>query len=183
MHTRTDLDRTAATASASLPDDLHPLIAALASHDVLARDHARRMLVDMGSPAVDPLIAAIGSPSHAIRWEAAKALSEIGDLRAVPALIIALDDVRFDVRWLAAMGLIALGEASLIPLLVALQHTSWDEGNLRESAHHILRTHIGGALSTILAPVVAALEGADPSLTVPLAAYHALAVLRDGAGG
>ncbi|NTU80878.1 MAG: HEAT repeat domain-containing protein [Chloroflexales bacterium] len=162
--------------------ELHPLVSALASHDAVVRDQARQTLVAMGTPAVDQLIAALQSPRHELRWEAAKALGEIADPRAAPALIAALEDVRYDVRWLAAVGLIALRESGLIPLLQTLEHASWSEGNLRAGAHHVLRAQLGGPYATALAPVVAALEGPESSLTTPLAAYRALGALRDTQG-
>jgi hypothetical protein len=164
---------------APTPAELRALVAALAAHDRRVRDRARQALVDRGAPVVEALIPALRSPNHTMRLEAAKALSAIADPRSVPALIEALDDERFDVRWLAALGLIALPEASLIPLLSALQRTPWSESNLHTGAHQILRTQLRGPYGAIIAPVVAALKGAEPSVTVPLAAYHALGALRD----
>lgn len=182
METKTQTDGGADALPTPTIADLHPLIAALSSHDVLARTRARQALVEMGAPVVDQLIVALRSPSHTTRWEAAKALGEIADPLAAPALIAALDDDRFDVRWLAAMGVIALREAGLVPLLEALVQLPLDKGNLREGAHHVLRSQLGGAYDTIIAPVVAALEGSEASLTVPLAAYRALGALRGEQG-
>lgn len=179
MELQTQTDGRADAAPTPTLDDLHPLIAALSSHDVLARTRARQALVEMGAPVVDQLIVALDSPNHTTRWEAAKALGEIAEPRAAPALIAALDDGRFDVRWLAATGLIALRDDSLIPLLEALVQAPWGKGYLHEGAHHILRAQLGGAYATTIAPVVSALEGSEPSLTVPLAAYRALGTLRD----
>nr|PZN18096.1 MAG: PBS lyase [Chloroflexota bacterium] len=142
------------------------------------RAAARRALVEFGSPAREPLVAALRSPSHTVRWEAAKALSELADPASAPALVQALTDERFDVRWLAAMGLIALQQAGLAPLLEALEQASWDKVLLRDGARHILRTQLSGPHGSVLAPVVAALEGTEPAVTVPLAAYRALAALR-----
>jgi HEAT repeat protein len=125
------------------------------------------------------LITALRSPSHTVRWEAAKALSELADPASAPALVQALTDERFDVRWLAALGLIALRQAGLVPLLDALEHASWDRVLLRDGARHILRAQLGGPYGSVLAPVVAALEGPEPGVTVPLSAYRALGALRD----
>lgn len=69
----------------------------------------------------------------------------------------------------------------VIPLLVALEHEIRSTSCLHEGAHRILRAQLGGRFGAALAPVVAALEGVEPSLTVPLAAYHALDQLRDRA--
>ena len=43
----------------------------------------------------------------------------------------------------------------------------------------ILRSQIRGPLGLIIAPVVAALEDVEPSVTVPIAAYSALSTLTD----
>jgi HEAT repeat protein len=67
----------------------------------LRRQEARLELVQTGEPAVSALIAALQDPSEQMRWEAAKALSEIGDPYAVPALISALGDPSFGMRWTA----------------------------------------------------------------------------------
>jgi HEAT repeat protein len=158
--------------------DIQSLIGALASRDVLARDRARYTLVQIGQRAVVPLIAALDDADGIVRWEAAQALGQIRDPAAAPALIAALNDQRFDVRWLAARGLIALGRDGIAPLLRSLEQGAWDDVWLREGAHHILRAQIGGPLGLIIAPVVAALEGMEPSITVPIAAYNALSALH-----
>lgn len=159
--------------------DIEPLIATLSSRDVLARERARRTLVELGPPVVKRLMAALRSPSHTVRWEAAKALSDIGSPEAGPALVEALDDERFDVRWLAALGLIMLQEDALIPLLEAIEHAPWDASAMRDGAHHVLRAQLGGPYGTILAPVVAALEGPSSRLSAPVAAFQALSALRE----
>src|SRR5687768_14388467 len=80
-------------------NELHAFITSLASKDVRVRAAARRALVQSGQPTVEPLTQALRSPNHIVRWEAAKALSEIADPASAPALIQALMDERFDVRW------------------------------------------------------------------------------------
>jgi hypothetical protein len=159
--------------------DIPALIEALASRDVLMRDRASAALVQLGQPALGPLVAALASADGVVRWEATHALTQMHNPAVAPALIAALDDQRFDVRWLAAKGLIELGRDGIIPLLRSLEQGSWDNVWLREGAHHILRTQIRGPLGLIIAPVVAALEGMEPSVTVPLAAYNALSTLLD----
>lgn len=169
-----------AESAAAAPGAEEPgaLIATFASGDVRVRAAARRALVELGPLAREPLVAALRSPNHTVRWEAAKALSELADPASGPALVQALTDERFDVRWLAAVGLIALGQAGLVPLLQALEHASWDRVLLRDGARHILRAQLGGPHGHALAPVVTALEGPEPAVTAPLAAYRALGALR-----
>jgi len=157
------------------------MMAILAGDDSLARQRARESLVDIGKPAVAPLMEALESPesNFHLRWEAAKALSELEDPAAAPVLIKALeDDDNFSVRWLAAEGLIALGRDGLAPLLETLVQRS-DSASLREGAHHVLRMLNEGSLHSQVAPVLAALEDIQPILEVPVAAHAALDALGE----
>jgi HEAT repeat protein len=157
------------------------LIADLASQSPLVRANARQSLVTMRGPAVAPLIEALADPKLQVRWEAAKALSQIADPAAAPALVQALRDRGFGVRWLAAEGLIALGSKGLVPLLRALIDHS-DSVWLRQGAHHVLHDLAKGNLKDLLQPVVAALEDVEPSLEVPVAAETALHALAPAEG-
>ncbi|HMP42215.1 MAG TPA: HEAT repeat domain-containing protein [Roseiflexaceae bacterium] len=158
------------------------LIEALAAADVVVRERARNELLDLGAVAVPALIAALGEHDGTVRWEAAKALGQIGTPEAAPALVLALSDQRFDVRWLAAEGLIGLGDASIRPLLQALRAATLDDAWLREGALRVLRAQGGNAPGHPLAAVVAALSGPEPSVSVPLAAYRALEATAAASG-
>lgn len=152
------------------------LVADLASQDELVRTDARQSLVGIRGPAVSALIGALGDPRRQVRWEAAKALGEIANPRAAPALVRALRDTEFSVRWLAAEGLIAFGPKGLVPLLRALIEHS-DSVWMRQGAHHVLHDLARGDLREVLQPVLAALQGIEPSLEAPLAAETALDAL------
>jgi HEAT repeat protein len=149
------------------------LIVDLGSKDGLVRIRARRALVTIGNKAVAALEEALMSKDKWKRWEAAKALGQIGDAEATKALINALQDEMFDVRWLAAEGLISIGRQTLIPLLRKLTKES-DSLWLREGAHHILHGINLGGLEKILLPVRNALEDFEAPLEVPFAAKVAL---------
>ncbi len=124
----------------------------------------------MGAAGVPTLIRLIEhSPSDHARWEAAKALGQIGDPSGAAALVEALEDNDGGTRWLAAEGLIGLGEGGLSPLLQALVEHS-DSVWLREGGHVVCRALSKGPLAGLLSPLSAALEGAEPELVVPLAA-------------
>jgi len=156
------------------------LIGVLSGNDGLARQEARESLVDIGRPAVAPLTEALAAPdsNYRLRWEAAKALSQLEDPEAAPVLVNALEDESFGVRWLAAEGLISLGQDALAPLLEALVQCS-DSAVLREGAHHVLRMLNESDLhSQLVAPVLAALEDVEPIVQVPVAAHTALDVLK-----
>jgi HEAT repeat protein len=109
-----------------------------------------------------------------VRWEAAKALSEMRAPAAAQALVNTLEDDSLGIRWLAADGLIAMKREGLPPLLQTLAERP-DSVLLREGTHHVLRTLAGEKnLHSQLAPVLAALEDAEPALKMPLAARDAI---------
>ena len=153
------------------------LIAALSSEDDAKRVKARHSLVAMGKAAVPLLAEALKKGDGLVRWEAAKALGEIGVSEAAPPLVKALEDEEFDVRWLAAIGLIGMNIKGLKPLLHALMEQG-DSVFLREGAHHVIHDLAKGGLRKYLAPVLAALENVEPAISVPQAAFHALEMLE-----
>lgn len=153
------------------------LIATLADTDPVERDGARRALVRIGGPAVEPLIAALQDAREHVRWEAAKALFSIAHPVAAPALVTALEDKDVNVRWLAAEGLCALDRHGLMPLLGALIQGA-DSDWLRQGAHHVLHKLVKKDPAHPAAGVLAALEDQEPQLGVPVAAQTALDALR-----
>jgi HEAT repeat protein len=164
------------------PAMIHSLIAALKSDDGRAREAARQGLVAIGKPAVRPLIQALDNPNHYVRWEATKALGEIGDPAAAGALVRTMeDDPRFEVRWLAAEGLITLGIDGLPPLLQALVERS-DSVWLLEGARHVLHVLAREGLGPLVSPVLTALVDMEPELEVPEAASIALDKLTGAVG-
>jgi HEAT repeat protein len=175
---RNDVKRDVIVVQPADPAPVKDLMAALSSHNGKEREGARKALIRIGGPAVQPLIELLGSAGrencdeHAC-WEAAKALASIGDPAAAPALLVALEDTNGGTRWLAGEGLIALGRPALVPLLDALIRHS-DSPWLREGAHHILRTLALRRIEGVTRPVLEALESANPALEVPLAAEAAL---------
>ena len=152
------------------------LIADLASKDGVVRVKARQQLVAYKKLSVAPLIRTLSNENDWMRWEAAKALSQIGNNRAIKALLEALADDKFEVRWLAAEGLIRIGRKAIVPLLQALVKHS-DSYWLREGIHHVLHDMNKGKITKVVRPVLAALEGPEPSLEVPQAAQAALDAL------
>ena len=147
------------------------LISDLSSKNDSTRVRTRYGLVAMGRAALPSLIEALKSHEYLTRWEAAKALGEIGDSEAAPALVGALEDEDFDVRWLAAEGLTKMGIKGLKPLLEALRDRG-DSPLLLEGAHHVFHDLTKGGLKKSLTPVLAALEAIEPGREVPWAAAH-----------
>jgi HEAT repeat protein len=165
------------------PATISALVTDLSSKDGLVRVRARLSLIAIGEQAVSPLVKALATKKQWVRWEAVKALGQIGSPAATEALVRALEDEMFDIRWLAAEGLIVIGRDALEPLLHALLERS-DSEWLREGVHHVLHdlARRGSDLNDILQPVLAALEDIEPSLEVPLAAEAALNKLIGGDG-
>jgi len=97
---------------------VEPLIAALKDEDVRMR--AVEALGKIGDPrAVEPLIAALKDQDERMRKWAAEALGQIGDPRAVEPLIAALKDQ--DVRMRAVEALGKIGDPRAVePLIAAL---------------------------------------------------------------
>jgi len=152
------------------------LVGALGIPDGLIRVTARQVLVMIGKEAVAPLTQALTSKDNRQRWEAAKALGQIGDPGATDALITALEDDMFDVRWLASEALVAIGHKAIVPLLRALAKKSeslW----LREGAHHFLHGIDMSNIRNVLMPVRQALEDVDSPLKLPFVVHAALKAL------
>ncbi len=152
------------------------LIADLASDNGVVRVKARRQLVAYKARSVAPLVKELSNKSDYVRWEAAKALSQIGNPASIQALLRALEDNMFDVRWLAAEGLIRIGPKAVVPMLEALVEHS-ESYWLREGSHHVMHDMNKGKLMEVLRPVLVTLESNEPPLTVPLAARVALDTL------
>ena len=165
----------AATSDAS--PGIEELIADLGSRNGFERLNARRTLIALGQPAVQPLIEALSSDEEVVRWEAAKAFTRLHAPEAAPALVNSLEDRDGDVRWLSAESLVALGPDSLPPVLEALVKQP-DSIYLREGAYHVLRELNHGDLAPITQPVLNALQHYEPELVVPLSAEQALAKLH-----
>jgi HEAT repeat protein len=157
----------------SIEESIKTLIGDLISQDDLVRVKARKQLVAYRSRSVAPLVNELSSKNGQMRWEAAKALSQIGSPASTDALIKALEDPIFDVRWLAAAGLTKIGRKTIVPILEALEARP-DSRWLLDGIHHILHDMNKGNLSALLKPVMAAMEGPEPSLEVPLKAREAL---------
>ena len=173
------MKRSKAVVEDKMAPGIRSLVDSLASRDPVVREKARHSLVVVGKPAVPWLIPLLSHRKVHVRWEAAKTPCDIADPIAATALVDALDDSEGDVRWLAAEGLAALGRDGLHPLMAALlerAQSSW----FCEGAHHVCHTLAKKkTLGTILRPVLAALEQAEPAVGVPPAAYMALSKLRE----
>jgi len=154
-------------------ETINNLISDLASDDDSKRKSARFSLMAIGKRAVPRLVEVLKDRNDLVRWEATKALAEIGDSEAAPALVKALEDEEFGIRWTAAEGLTGMNVKGLRALFLAMEQKP-DSSLLREGAHHVLHYLAKGELKKYLAPVLDALEGPAPIVQTLVAAYHAM---------
>lgn len=131
----------------------------LENDEVKVRTKARKSLVALGKQAVSPLSLILeNSKVYKARWEAAKALGEIGDIKSVPVLVRALEDPESDVAWLAAKALKKFKKAAWPELFRALKKSGGDSVSLQNGAHHILRDQKMEGFNDLLDTLRAALE-------------------------
>ena len=107
--------------------DVKSLIKALGHNDIAIKSEASKALVQIGTPAVESLIAVVaGSGESYSRARAVEALGEIGDKRAVEPLIKALKDKEWMVGMMAAGALGKLKDKRAVePLIQAIQYEDW----------------------------------------------------------
>lgn len=159
------------------------LVNLLESEDEKVRTRARKSLVTIGKKAVPSLSLVLeNSKVYKARWEAAKALNEIGDLKSIPTLVKALEDPESDVAWLAAKTLEKFRKAAWPVLLRALVEHGSKSVSLQHGAHHILRKQKVEGYNDLLDILRKALETGSVPETVSPAAYNVLERMKKNAG-
>ncbi len=150
------------------------LIKQLSNPDGFIRSQARQVFCCIGAPAIPELIKTVSNANSQLRWEVIKVLECIQDPTAIPILVEQLKDDHAGIRWAASNALVGMQRQVLPAIFAALVH-DFDLIGLRQSAHHIL--HVlkdDGKLSDKEQKVYEALEGIEPSASVPWAAQKAL---------
>lgn len=151
------------------------LVNLLENEDIKVRTRARKSLVTIGKPAVPSLSLVLeNSKIYKARWEAAKALSEIGDLKSIPTLVKALEDPESDVAWLAAKSLEKFRKAAWPELLRALVNHGSESVLLQRGAHHIFRKQKMEGFNDLLDILRTSLETASVPESISLAANEIL---------
>jgi len=151
------------------------LVMLLESEDDKVRTRARKSLVTIGKKAVLALSLVLeNSKTYKARWEAAKALSEINDLKSIPILVKALEDPESDVAWLAAKTLEKFRKAAWPELLRALVSHGSASVSLQHGAHHILRKQKVEGYNDLLDILRTALEPGSVPETISPAAHNIL---------
>ncbi|MGD1045324.1 MAG: HEAT repeat domain-containing protein [Bacteroidota bacterium] len=159
--------------------NLESLIDLLASKNGAIRMKARKSLVALGKPAVSSLNRTLQySKEDHVRWEAAKTLGAISDVRSIPALVSALEDSDQGVVWLAAEALRKFKKIAWPQLLRALVKSKPDSVLLRQGAHHVLRNQKENGFNDLLSTLRIALESSTASESTPFAASHILKLMK-----
>lgn len=133
-HTDLDVQYLAVEALGDLQDPtaIHPLVTMLSEDQYSAlRWKSAEALVKIGKDSVEPLIVLLGHPDGDVRWKAAIALGEIGDVRAIDPLIGLLRDQDRYVKGRVAVALGMIGPPAVSPLIRALGE---GDGSLRWGA-------------------------------------------------
>ena len=105
------------TAKVDLRAEIAGYLKQLVNDNPLLQEEARQELLEIGKPAVELLIEALGGERSDLRFMAAEILSELRDERALPALLKLLKDtsgVTSSVASVAARALGRLGNSEVI---------------------------------------------------------------------
>jgi HEAT repeat protein len=155
------------------------LVNQLENENGKVRARARKSLVTIGKQAVPYLLPVLeNSKVYKARWEAAKALSEINDLKSIPTLVKALEDPESDVAWLAAKALEKFRKAAWPELLRALVNRGSESILLQHGAHHILRKQKTEGYNDLLDILRTALESGSVPESISPAAHNILARMK-----
>jgi HEAT repeat protein len=153
------------------PSEIHPLI------DVLGNEEigwlAAKALVNIGPPAVTPLLEALFSENRTVRLYATYALGEIRDPKAGRGLLKVLQDPDPLVGDTAVEAVVRIGDRGAIPAVSQLLAS--EDPRVRRRALDVL----GRLGDASLVPSVASFL-ADPDLAVAKSAILALGNLQTG---
>ena len=150
---------------------IQSLVNLLENEDDKVRTKARKSLMSIGKQAVLPLSQVLeNSKIYKARWEAAKALSEIGDIKSIPTFVKALEDQESDVAWLAAKALEKFQKAAWPELLRALVSHGSESVLLQHGAHHVFRKQKMAGFNDLLDILLKTMEtGSVPESISPAA--------------
>lgn len=112
--------------AASEEQEIETLIENLNAQDVNVKADSVKALVEIGEPAVEPLIQALGAENSDTRENAAVTLGKIKDERAVQPLVEMLTDEEWEIEKAATNALIEIGGPAVEPLIVILRDENED---------------------------------------------------------
>lgn len=150
-----------------------PLVKALASSRKVLHQEARRALSDLGHLAEKAWVEALNHPDTHIRWHAARALSQIGDPRAVKVLAEGLHDSNHTVRWTTARVLASMDATALPAILEQIAHRPLEE-NFRQACYHALHAMPSARTQQYVRPLLEALNRPGAAVQAPQLAFSML---------
>jgi len=160
---------------------LSALIAQLSEKDGKKRQGARQALIEAGEAAVEPLHEILGDRANPARWEAAKALAEIGSKNSSERLVACLEDNDSDIAWLAAKGLIRIGVPALHPLFARVLEQP-DSRRLKQGVHHVLHDLRDRRTRELLQPYIKTFDSNVSAEEIAMAAQECIHLLDAGKG-
>lgn len=104
---------------------LDELITVLKDENIAGQKDIVNDLVEIGEPAVEPLINLLKDEKWRVRYISAETLGEIGDSKAVEPLIDSLNDENNGVRSNSIIALVEIGKPSVEPLIDILDDNNW----------------------------------------------------------
>lgn len=156
-----------------------PLVKALASGGSVLHQEARRGLCDMGHLAEEAWVEALNHPDSHIRWHAARALSQIGDPRAVEVLAEGLHDPNYAVRWTTARVLASMDSTALPAILQLIAHRPLDE-SFRQACYHALHAMPSRRTQEYIQPLLQVLSSPTAAVQAPQLAFQMLGEWGEG---
>jgi HEAT repeat protein len=151
----------------------HALIKVLAQGRGELHQQARRALGDMGHNAEKSWIAALTHHDSHVRWHAARALGQLGDIRGVDELAKGLYDESHSVRWATASVLANLDAAAIPAILKVLVEHPLNE-QFRQAVYHALHAMPAHKTKEYLLPLLEALRRASADMEAPVVAQRLL---------
>ena len=162
-----------ALAALNDPRCARPLLTALIMNQDELHREACRALHNLGQSAKPAWVNALTHSDKHIRWEAARGLGQMGDVRAVDILVEGLLDENYAVRWATADALAHLGVHAIPAILTILSRYPLNELT-RQAAYFALHGILSASAQERIKPLLDALHGPTPSIEVPTIAQRLL---------
>lgn len=149
------------------------LLCALTGASKPVHQAASRALRELGGEAEDVLLLALTHPDSHIRWHAARALGQIGDLRGIQTLVEGLHDEHQAVRWATAATLANLDLPAVPYILREIIRRPIDE-RFRQAVYHALHAMSSNASRERIKPLLASLRDPTAAYEAPIIAQRML---------
>jgi HEAT repeat protein len=160
------------------PAAIPPLLETLHGANEQLGSQIAQALVNLGSLAVPALLKESNSHSAWVRWQCARVMGELCDLRTLPVLVRMLADSDYSVAWMAAKSLVHYRQDCLVPVLQLLMTAETSPWVADAGAYVLRNLYVHDVkLKPYLEPVVQAMHGVSYNIATPNAARKALAKL------